>query len=68
MASADWEKTEYAGLIREAVNVERARCAKIAEAWRTPSYARLHAGEMGAQEMRTVQAVALAIATEIRAV
>lgn len=40
--------------------------ATVADKWRSPSHARLHAGEMSAQEMRTVQAVTLAIATEIR--
>lgn len=40
--------------------------AAIADKWRTPSHIRLHAGEMTAQELRSVQAVAQAIASEIR--
>jgi hypothetical protein len=40
--------------------------AQIADKWRNPSHVRLHAGEMTAQEMRSVQSVARAIADEIR--
>lgn len=42
------------------------RAAAIADKWRSPSHVRLHAGEMSAQEMRSAQVVARAIAQEIR--
>ena len=54
------------GKVRLAVKAERQRCAKIADGWRSPATVSLRAGEMTAQEMRTAQAVALAIATAIR--
>lgn len=36
-------------------------CVGLAEKWLKPSHVRLHAGEMSAQEMRTVLAVVGAI-------
>jgi hypothetical protein len=41
-------------------------CAKIAEAWEKPSFALMRGGEMTPQELRTVIAVAGAIARSIR--
>ena len=38
-----------------------------AEKWKQPSYLKLHAGEMTAQEMRTALAVAGGIAAQLRA-
>jgi hypothetical protein len=43
-----------------------AEVLEILERWRKPSYARLHAGEMTADEMRTLQAVLTAIVGEVK--
>ena len=40
--------------------------AEVCDKWMNPDYIRLHAGEMTAQEMRSVLAVVKAIAAEIR--
>lgn len=53
-------------IIRAAVEREREECALIADDWRKPSVALMRAGEMTAQELRTVTAVATAIASSIR--
>ena len=62
-AAAKWNVAE---LVKIGIESERARCAEIAEEWQNASFARLHAGEMTAQEMRTVKAVCSAIARAIR--
>lgn len=52
--------------VASAAEGERERCAVIAEKWTTSGHILLHAGEMTAQELRSVKAVAKAIAAEIR--
>jgi hypothetical protein len=42
------------------------RAAEIAEEWDSPSKIRLHAGEMTAQEMRSVRAILKPVAAAIR--
>ena len=46
---------------------ERERCATIAQHWTHPDTLRLHAGEMTAQELRTVVAVLNGVIAAIRA-
>ena len=44
---------------------ERARCLEIARKWSSADHIQLHAGEMKAQEMRSVKAVVNAIIREL---
>jgi hypothetical protein len=50
----------------ELVRMERERCAMLAELWLNNAYIKLHAGEMTAQELRSVRAVVQAIVRQIR--
>ena len=45
---------------------ERDRCLRVVEQWLKPAHVRLHAGEMSAQEMRSVLAVVSAIAAGVQ--
>lgn len=58
------------GYMREAweaaAEAERAACAAIVDKWSDGGHLKLHAGEMTAQELRTVQAVVNAIKADIR--
>lgn len=47
------------------VSVELANTLCIIDRWQDPDYIRLHAGEMTAQEMRSVLAVLRAVRAEI---
>lgn len=51
--------------IKKAVAAERERCRAIASRWLSADHIRLHAGEMTAQELRSVRAVVAAIRREI---
>jgi len=62
--SEDWLRSGASGDVRAAV-IEEA--ANLAEAWEKPSFALVRGGEMTAQELRTVIAVASAIGRSIRA-
>ena len=47
-------------------DAERKRCTNVAMEWTKAGHIRLHAGEMTAQEMRSVKAVVRAIVREIQ--
>ena len=49
-----------------AIRVCMARAAEIARLWQNLAHAQLHAGEMAAQEKRTVTAIAVAIESAIK--
>lgn len=51
----------------KAIMHERMRCSAIALEWTKAKHIRLHAGEMTAQEMRSVKAVTNAIVRAIQA-
>lgn len=53
-------------LVAEAELEERQRCAKVAKRWLKTDYILLHAGEMSAQELRSVKAVIKAVVAEIQ--
>ena len=52
--------------VNKARLTERERCAKIGEKWSGADHIRLHAGEMTAQELRSVRAVVRSIVAELR--
>jgi hypothetical protein len=52
--------------IKKAVAAERDRCASAVEAWLNMGEAKLRAGEMTAQEQRTLKAVLHSIVLSIR--
>ena len=58
--------TVASNLVRQAKVEERERCLRVVEKWLKPDHIRLHAGEMDAQEMRSVIAVVRAIAAEVQ--
>lgn len=65
-AQAAWKRVAAAALARARADALEEALAAIA-LWQSPSHVRLHAGEMTAQEMRSVQAVLGGIASRIRA-
>lgn len=55
-------------LVQEIRNDALEEAARVADRWAIPSYMKLKAGEMSAQEVRTAKAIASGIASEISAI